>query len=164
MRARFCLSMWILLALPGCSVASAQAPTGAITSININQDPVVIVYDLVGSTEEEYEVTLFIMKENDESSKKKLEGVSGDVGVGRFAGLGRRILWKKSELRDPEEGVRYQFALEIRQASGFGIPWYFYPGAVVAGVGVWLAVKHPASTAPSPEAPAPTIPRPPDRP
>jgi len=140
----------------------AQAPTGKIISINLNQNPIVITYDLVGASTEEYEVILYIMKENDQSTMVRLGRTTGDVGEGKLAGTGRRILWDRREFSDPLEGVRYQFALLMRWNEGGGIPWYVYPAAVGAGVGVWLAVRHTPQTAVV--TPAATIPLPPTRP
>jgi len=153
---------WLLNSVFACTVAFSQPPTGKITSIDFNHDPVVISYDLIGSTQEDYEVILYIMRENDPSTRIQLKKVTGDVGVGTFAGNGRRMLWDRAELKNTQEGARYQFEIVIRQTSGGGIPWYFYPAAVAAGAGVWLAVRHPTST--SPAQPAASIPVPPSRP
>jgi len=133
-----------------------------ITSIDLSRNPVTITFDLIGSADEEYEVVLYIMLENDQVSKIRLEHVKGDIGEGKFAGVGRRIMWDKFELKNPKEGAKYQFALELRKASSGGIPWYLYPAAAAAGVVVYIAIKKPPS--PSETVVVKQIPVPPDRP
>lgn len=145
----------------GQSCAYSQNPTGMITSIDLSRNPVTITFDLIGSADEEYEVVLYIMLENDQVSKIRLESVKGDIGEGKFAGVGRRIQWDRRELKDPREGAKYQFALEIRRVSGGGIPWYWYPTAAAAGVAVYFAIQRPSS---QPESVVKQIPVPPARP
>lgn len=141
--------------------AYSQSPTVTFTSIDLNRNPVTITFNVIGSVEEEYEIILYIMLENDKASKIKLEKVEGDVGEGKFAGVGRQIRWDRLELKNPREGAKYQFALEIRKASGGGIPWYLYPAAAAAGVVAYIAVKKPSSP---PSTVASQIPIPPARP
>jgi hypothetical protein len=159
---RFSLALLLLALLVQATAGFAQIqPTGRIVSIAVDQDPVRITYDLTGSADEEYVVILYLQRENDPRSIRKLEKVSGDVGEGRFSGSRRTIYWDRTEVPDAVGGARYQFALEFRNA-GSGLPWYIYAGAAVVGGAVYLAVKQPP--APTPEAVAPaSIPLPPGR-
>jgi hypothetical protein len=100
-----------------------------------------ITYDLVGSKGTKYVVTLYLQRENDPNSLRKLLKVEGDIGDDLLAGSGLVITWDKSEFANPVEGAKYQFALELRQADSGGIPWYMYAGAAVVGGVVYFAVR-----------------------
>jgi hypothetical protein len=126
--------------LPGVA-AYSQQPACKIVSIETAQSRVRITYDLVGSRDAKYTITLYLQRENDPNSMRKLLKVDGDVGEDVLAGSSLTIIWDKSEVLNPAEGVRYQFAIELRQASGGGIPWYMYAGAAVVGGVVYFAVK-----------------------
>lgn len=132
----------VLLAAAVHSIpAYSQQPTAKIVSIKVTQNPLCITYDLYGSADQKYVVVLYIQRENDPSSLRKLEKVEGAVGEGNFAGSGRTICWDKNEIASPIAGARYQFVLELREAKGGGIPWYLYAGAAVVGGVVYFAVK-----------------------
>jgi hypothetical protein len=121
--------------------AYSQQPTGKIASVKTNQNSVCLTYDLSGSTEKKYEVVLYLQRENDPFSLRKLEKVEGDVGEGNYAGSGRTICWDRNEITNPIVGARYQFVLEFREAKGGGLPWYLYAGAAVVGTAVYFAVS-----------------------
>ena len=158
----FSLAVFLLALLVQASTGHAQnQPTGRIVSIAVDQDPVRIIYDLMGSPDEEYVVILYIQRENDPKSMRQLEKVSGDIGEGKFSGVRRTMYWDKAEVSDAIGGARYQFALEFRKA-GSGLPWYLYAGAAVVGGAVYLAVKQPPSSTPDIVVP-PSIPLPPGR-
>ncbi len=127
-------------ALPG-AFAYSQQPTCKFVSIETRQNRICVTYDLVGSADTKYVVTLYIQRENDPGSLRTLEKVKGDVGEGRSAGMKLTIYWDKTEIPDPVEGARYQFALEVRQAESGGLPWYLYAGAAVVGGVVYFAVR-----------------------
>ena len=160
------IPMWTILLLlaillqgiPGYS----QQPAAKIVSLAMDQNPVRITYDLIGSAEEEYEVALYLQRENDPNTLQKLEKVSGDVGTGKFAGAQRTIYWDKTEIKSQIGGMRFQFALDIRKAGGGSLPWYLYAGGAVVGVAVYLAVKPPPPP-PNETIITPTVPIPPPR-
>ncbi len=151
----------LTLQLQATTGYAQNQPTGRIVSIAIDQDPVRITYDLTGSPDEDYVVILYIQKENDPRSLRKLEKVSGDVGEGKFSGSRRTIYWDRAEVPDAVGGARYQFGLEFRNA-GSGLPWYIYAGSAVVGGLVYLAVKQPPPPTPDVVVP-PSIPLPPGR-
>lgn len=142
--------------------AHSQVPSGKFVSITADADTVRIAYELLGPVAEGYIVSLYLQRENEPNSLRKLEKVSGDVGEIKLAGVRRTIYWDKREVADPIAGARYQFALEFRRAGGSGLPWYLYAGGAVVGVAVYLAVKPP-SPPPGEIVVIPTIPIPPAR-
>ena len=153
----------VLLAISLQGIPSySQQPAGKIVSLSMDQNPVRITYDLIGSAEEEYDVALYLQRENDPNSMQKLEKVSGDVGKGKFAGPQRIIYWDKTEIKTPAGGMRFQFALDIRLAKSRGLPWYLYAGGAAVGIAVYLAVRPPPDVIEDPVV-QPTIPTPPPR-
>jgi hypothetical protein len=121
--------------------AYSQQPTGKFVNIETVQKRMRITYDLIGSRETKYVVTLYLQRENDPNSLRRLLRVEGDVGDDMLAGSGLTITWDMSEIANPVEGARYQFALELRRADSGGIPWYLYAGAAVVGGVVYFAVR-----------------------
>ncbi len=163
MRSMSCsIAIMLLMILSRVSAGYAQnQPTGRIVSVEIGQNPVRIIYDLNGSLDEDYVVILYLQRENDPNSLKKLEKVTGDVGEGKFSGSGRTIYWDRAEMPEVIGGARYQFALEFRKA-GSGLPWYIYAGAAVVGGVVYFAVKPPPPPPPEIVVP-PSVAMPPAR-
>jgi len=153
------IAVLLAYAVPG-SVAYSQQPACKFVSIETRGNRICVTYDLVGSVDTKYVVTLYIQRENDPGSLRKLEKVKGDVGDDRPAGMKLTIYWDKTEISDVVEGVRYQFALEVRQAEGGGLPWYLYAGAAVVGGAVYFAVRPESKSTP---ADTRTVPFPPPR-
>ena len=90
-----------------------------------------ISYDLNEDADKTFEVNLFLRSEEDDHFSLKLNMVTGDVGKGKFAGRGRKIVWNKQV---EFAGELSTFSFEVIASVQKGIPWYYYVGsAVVAG-------------------------------
>jgi len=106
-----------------------------ITNITFEpqQDKIIIYYDLAGDKDEEYEVSVTLRREEYVAFVIVPTNVTGDVGVGKFAGTKRKIIWdvSKDYHIDPEVSD-YYFEVKVKTISG-GISWYYYVIAAVLG-------------------------------
>jgi hypothetical protein len=127
MRSILNFSIFFLLA----SVCFAQE----ITNITFEpqQDKIIIYYDLTGDKDEEYEVSVVLRREEYAAFQLVAKSVTGDVGLGKFAGTKRKVIWDvaKDYHIDPEV-TDYYFEVKVKTISG-GISWYYYVIAAVLG-------------------------------
>ena len=152
----------VICLLASCEQAISQQISGEITETRRNGNEWVITYTLNAPPDVDYEVTLYVMRENDPLSKRKLASVKGEVGEGKYAGVGRKIYWDGGEFPNAIEGMNYQFALNVRMVKGGGLPWYLYAGAAAVGGVAYFAIVKKES--PPPQQQTSSIPLPPPRP
>jgi hypothetical protein len=142
----------LMTMIAGQTVAHAQeGESSPITNVNwrVDGDEIVITYDLKGSPDERYEVTVVMLREDVSSFRIVPQNVEGDVGVGFFAGPGRQIIWSyKKDYPAGFQGEGYFFEVRVKSASGDNSWLYYTIGAtaVVGGViAILLATKEAAS-------------------
>lgn len=95
---------------------------------------VIITYDLVGETGEEYQVSVFLKKESDSSRSYRPKLVSGAIGEGISTGRDRQIVWDLfKEIPTGLEGNDFYFIVTIEEEQ-IKFPWW--TGAAVVGAGL----------------------------
>ncbi len=107
-----------------------------VVDVRVQSDTIVIIYNLVGSSDETYEVAVTMLREKEPSFKVVPRTVSGDIGEGKFAGNSREIRWNyKKDFPRGLEGEGFYFELSVNKVGG-GSPWlYIVLGAAAAGGG-----------------------------
>ena len=118
-----------------------QEPTGQVTSVEVHGSEVTITYDLKGEPDEEYEIRVFLISRRRTDVPRELQLVSGHVGIGKFAGLARRILWNMTEFPGILEGENFVFRIAVDRP---GTPWYYWVGggALAGGIVTYLVLKN----------------------
>jgi len=137
-----------LLALVPRFHCLAQEVRGEVKNVEIAGNEVTLTFDLHASADEDYVIAVFLVPAKHPSAARELTAVRGDVGKGKFAGTGRKIIWTMSEFADLEEGEMYGFRITVDRP---GIPWYYWAGggAAVAGGAALIFIKG-SSSAPTP--------------
>jgi hypothetical protein len=121
-----------------------------------------VYYDFTGSEDEDYEVTLSLRKETDTLFVYKPKALAGDVGVGRFAGKNKRILWDlRKEFPKGLEGSDYYFVVSAKLVSKGSSALLWIGAAVVLGGGAAAYFLLAKKKTEEPEA---SLPSPPGRP
>lgn len=110
-------------------------------------DNIEIYYTLEGDPEEEYEIQLYLKREEDPSFVYEPQFVTGDIGEGKFVGVNNKIIWNaKKRFPNGLRGEDFYFEVTAEQVGG-GLAWYYYiGGAIVAGVSAVLLTKSPPSS------------------
>jgi hypothetical protein len=171
MRIAAMISRKILLILLGMSICLCQkvvcqdAPISAeIKDVRaLNDNEMLITYEVKGDPEENFVVKLFLRSEKDPSLNLKLTTLKGDL-EGNIAGRVCQITWNHSvDYPNAALDEGYFFKIEgSRVSSGGGWPWYYYAGgAALVGGAVVLLTSGGSETPPAAQA---TIPTPPPRP
>lgn len=98
---------------------------------------IIITYDLNAPADEKYEVSVVMMRENDDAFEVTPRAVEGDIGEGNFSGVGREIRWNyKKEFPSGFRGEGYYFEVHVKP-SHVEKPWvYLALGAVAVAGGV----------------------------
>lgn len=148
----------------------AQEPRGGslrLTNLDwkLEGNIVTVTYDLIGVPEKTYVVAVALLRENDSKFKLVPKSVSGNVGMGKFSGTGRVIVWDyRKDVPQGLPGDGYYFEVVVKEATGNGNVWLYYllGGVAVAGGGAaYLLVNQQKVTSP----PGSTeLPMPPARP
>jgi hypothetical protein len=128
----------------------------------IEGNVVTVTYDLLGSVDKTYVVAVALLRENDPRFKLVPKSVSGNIGIGKFAGTGRVIVWDyRKDIPQGLFGDGYYFEVIVTEATGNSNTWLYYllGGAAVAGGGaaylLQIQSKSPPSAGPSSELPTP---------
>lgn len=97
-----------------------------------------IYYDLLGE-DDDYEITIFLRRENIQIYKIALTNITGDVGDVK-PGTNKKIIWKiDKQYPAGLDGEDFYFVIEANEK---GKTWYYYVGgAVVAGVAAILTLS-----------------------
>ncbi|HTO94023.1 MAG TPA: hypothetical protein VMM80_06605 [Bacteroidota bacterium] len=153
------IGLMIPTLIPGIP-AQAQEVRGEVKKVEIAGNEVTLTFDLKGAADEDYVIAVFLVPSKHPLAARELAAVRGDVGKGRFAGTGRKIIWTMSEISDLEEGETYGFRITVDKP---GIPWYYWAGggAAVAGGAALIFIKGSTSSPPPTQK---SNPLPPDRP
>lgn len=138
----------LMTMIAGQTMAYAQEEESSpITNVNwrVDGDEIVITYDLKGSPDERYEVTVVMLREDVSSFRIVPQNVEGDVGVGFFAGPGRQIIWSyKKDYPAGFQGEGYFFEVRVKSASGDN-SWLYYTIGATAVVGGVIAITPPTT-------------------
>jgi len=156
---RILVELTMLTLLSGL-LSRAQDVRGEVKKVELAGDEVTLTFDLQGSTDENYVIAVFLVPSKHPQAARELSAVRGDVGKGKFAGVGRKIIWTMSEFADLEEGEIYGFRITVDRP---GIPWYYWAGggaAVAGGAALLLMKTNPQAATPAPA----SNPLPPGRP
>lgn len=144
----------IMLVLGGAGVTPAYSAGGQdqgaeVTDVRftVSGMTVVVEYDLKGDPATKYAVSLVLRKRSDPSFRYLPQTLSGDVGLGRYAGNDRRIEWDVSrEFPQGLQGTGYYFVVnaeEVGSNHSTGILGWIGAGAVaVAAVVTYAIVMH----------------------
>ncbi len=98
-------------------------------------DVIVINYDLVGSPDAKYEVTVAMKKDKDTSFVLVPKNVEGHIGEGVTAGNDREILWYyRTEYKLRIQDEELFFEIRVKSIKGEShLLYYIAGGAAVAG-------------------------------
>jgi hypothetical protein len=142
-----------------CWLAFPQEPVVEITGIEVNDEAVVVTYDLRGDSTEVYEAKLYLLSERQPASLRELKAVSGDL-TGRPAGKGRRIIWTiRGDLPNPGPGDAHRIRVIVESPGPWYTRWYVLTaGGLMVGTAVAIVLIDNDSP------PAAVVPMPPARP
>ncbi len=92
-----------------------EAPKVTNVHFTVASGEVLINYDLLGEADAQYSVQVELRDANDSAYRYFPRSVAGDAGVGRFAGLHRRILWPiRNEFPLGLPDSSYYFVINVR--------------------------------------------------
>jgi len=140
-------------------------PPASVSNVryNILGDSVIVTYDLKGSPEDEYAVSLELRSDADPGFFFRPRVVSGDAGKGRFAGSGRRIVWNvKEEFPAGLPGNDYYFVVDAAPLSTGISPFVWIATGAAVTAGAAAIILSPKKTTPA--ATQSQFPPPPGRP
>ena len=105
----------------------------------LKEDYIEIYYDLVGSPSAEYKVSVVLKREQSPGFIFKPGSIRGDVGKGKFAGEGRKIIWNFTNEFKPEAGVN-DYYFEVTASKGSKTWLFIAGGGVLVAGGVTAAI------------------------
>lgn len=144
---------------PGRSPAQVSNVRFAVSGLRVT-----VRYDLHGVPNAEYYVSLLLLKKGDPSFSYSPKVLTGDVGMGSYAGRDRSMVWNMSnEFPQGLQGDDFYFvvkAKEVEPAHSTSILAWIGAGAavVVAAVTYVIVTGHGGPTSPA------SYPTPPGRP
>ncbi len=110
----------------------------------VSNGDVIINYDLMGLPNQKYKVTVELRRGSDSSFSYVPKILSGDVGVGKFAGKGREIIWDfNQEFPDGLPGKDYYFVVSAQKISSSPpiLTWIGMGAAAVAATATYLIIS-----------------------
>ena len=142
-------AMIVLMINASAFAASSSSQQSKIQHVRFNMygSSVVINYDLLGDPSAKYKVSLVLRKGSDLSFVYFPKELSGDIGIGRFVGQRRQIVWAISqEFPKGLEGNDFYFvvqAQEIEQKTNSQILTWIGSGvAVLAAAATFVILKN----------------------
>jgi len=107
---------------------------------------IVITYDLVANSDVTYDISIVLRRDSDASFNVAPKTLSGAIGKGKYAGVGREIRWEyKKDIPGGLQGNDYHFEFlvqTIKEEGGSNLWYYLAAGAVVVGGGVVYALVN----------------------
>ncbi len=147
---------------PAYSAESDQSPA-VVTRVHfaVSGLRVTVSYDLQGDPSATYNVSVILRSRSDPAFEYEPKALSGDIGVGKYAGPDKEIVWDMGkEFPQGLHGSGYYFVVDARKVSSghsTGILTWLGAGAVaVAAVITYVIVTRnggPASPASYPNPP-----------
>ncbi len=148
-------------------IASNSGKPVRVTNVRfeVEHGEVLVTYDLFGQSDRTFRVSLELRKRGNPSYKYIPRAVRGDVGVGKFAGIDRRIVWSiDQEFPGGLPGSDYFFEVKaerIKPHSGIGFLTVVGTGvAVAAAAAAYFVLSNLGTHGTMPAA----LPAPPGRP
>jgi hypothetical protein len=125
----------------------------------VKNENILIYYDLQGSPDVKYDVSVKMKRESDSSFVAIPATVEGDIGQGYYAGLKKEILWHyRFDFPEGLQGQDYYFEIYVKEAAKQKYLLYYIAGgaAIIAGIVALLVNKNPG-TPPPRELPYPPV-------
>ena len=135
----------ILMLVPHPVLASERTDNQPrVTNVDwvLDDEQMVVSYDLNGEPDSRYVVKLVLRRAGDPAYRIVPSHAFGDVGQGILAGKGKVIQWSiQSELGQLPEGE--DFFVELMAEEADTIPWYLVVvGVAVSGATIYSLVQH----------------------
>ena len=148
--------IFVILIAPLCLMAQESV----MIDYEVKGNKVEILYLLQADSSKEYEISLVVKRSLAENFIHRPIMLSGDIGVGKFAGVQRAIVWnltqKEIETMQFDDLYFEIIADEISEASSW--PWYYYAtGAGIIATAIYLIIDVEKEITPFPLPPGPPI-------
>lgn len=112
-----------------------------IVDVKKTGDTFEILYNINASQEEEYEVSVALVRDSDPAFRVVPRLATGKIGTGSFAGKNNSILWNyKKELLKDLKGNDYRFDLSVRRIERGSFPWLWVGLGTAAAGGAAILV------------------------
>ncbi|HYQ85630.1 MAG TPA: hypothetical protein VES59_00160 [Bacteroidota bacterium] len=129
---------------------------------SIKDDVILLNYDLMGSPDDEFDLSIALKKEGDASFAVVPKAAEGDIGRGYFAGKGREIRWfYRTDNPGGFSGEGYYFEIHVQLVKKESKLLYYALGAAALAGGILALI---VSQKPVPPTPPYELPGPPARP
>ena len=155
------LMFFLLILFQTLSAQQISDVSFELVGQNIN-----IYYSLTPVTSDNYEITTLLKRTSNPNFSYTPENLSGDIGEGKYSGIGKKIIWRVSDIEmnmfDGEDFYFEVFANKLEESGG--IPWYYYVGTAAVGGGVAAILLGGSSDSKSTTNGTQSFPTPPDRP
>ncbi len=162
------LLVFVLLVFRAAEAAAPGSPMVSNIQFRAINGRILVSYDLAGPEEATYRVVLTLKKGSDSTYSYTPRALSGDFGMGKFAGVGRQIVWQMDrEFPQGLPGSDYFFLVRadlIGKSSGPSMLTILGAGVAVIGGATAYFVLSGGQHKSAPSTPAPTLPPPPGRP
>ena len=108
------------------------------SSFEVSENKIIITYELQGDVNQDYEISVVLKRSLASAFLYPPDSLSGAIGIGKYAGGNRTIIWKLSEKEKImfSNGEDYFFEVTaVNTSSTGGLPsWLYYVGgSVLAG-------------------------------
>lgn len=103
----------------------------------LNENEVLITYDLMGEMDSKYDVTILLIMTDEPGYQVEVKSGYGDFGSGIKTGINKRVVWRiYDDLENIQEGADYYFAIDVEESGGAGWLYYVLGGAAAVITGV----------------------------
>ncbi len=129
---------------------------------SIKDDVIVLNYDLMGSPDDEFDLSIALKKEGEASFAVVPKAAEGDIGRGYFAGKGREIRWfYRTDYPGGFSGEGYYFEIHVQLVRKQSKLLYYALGAAALAGGILALIVGQKDNPPPPPY---ELPGPPARP
>ena len=130
--------LFLLVVAPWFNTVNAQKIRVDNIRYELKENNIEIYYDLIGQASKDYKVSVVLKRENDAAFSVTPVSLQGDIGKGKFAGEGRKIIWNYTNEFKPEAGVTdYYFEVSAKKPSK---TWLFVAGGILVAGGTATAI------------------------
>jgi len=128
----------ILLIFAFISIQSTQLRAANATikhfDFKLDNNQILITYDLEGDSSRQYQLELTLKKEHSPGYSLKPNSTTGDIGEGLYVGQGKKVIWYvDKDIHQPDFTDDFYFELSVRSKpikKKFS-RWYYYAGSAV---------------------------------
>ncbi len=119
-----------------------QAQGKIETTFETSNGKIIIYYQLNADPDLEYDVSVLLKRSSDGSYSYAPDGLTGDVGRGKFAQNKRSVTWilKSAEMSMLDGDDFYFEVTAVPVEVKKGASWLYYVGGILVGGGVAAAV------------------------